>query len=85
MPQGREDPAVPPVPSAEHADLCAVSRAGDGVTIRFGSRQASPALPGAVAALAGNQVSLGAAGAARLQDLLTSLLQEAAGRAGEPR
>jgi hypothetical protein len=65
-------------PTSAFADLCTVQRgAGGSVVMLFGQRTAAG--PGLQGAELRQRVALGADGAARLQDLMTALLQ-----GGEP-
>lgn len=60
------------------ADLCQVQRSADQVQMSFGRRVPSALLDGAEGVQLQHQVSLAAAGAAHLQDLLLALLQAGA-------
>lgn len=70
-------------PDAQPHDLCAVALADDGVVICWGHRQELGG--GAVGAALDLRVTLGRAGAAQLQDMMTALLQEAASASGSVR
>lgn len=69
-----DTPALAPDDPA-FADLCQVQRHGDRVQMSFGRRVPSALLDGAEGVQLQHQVSLPAAGAAQLQDLLLALLQ----------
>lgn len=62
-------------PVAAYADVCNVQRGAEGVALLFGRRTAAG--PGAQDVALQCRVVLGTAGAARLQDMMTALLQGA--------
>lgn len=73
-------PEEPPHADDGFVDLCQVQRLGAEVVIVFGRRVPSVLADGAEGVAPVHRVSLGAAGAARLQDLMTALLQDEPGR-----
>ena len=64
-----------PEPTQVTADLCNVECDSVGVLILFGERVDSSALPGALSAQPLHRISMSAAGASKLQDLLLDLLR----------
>ena len=67
----------PPV-ATSNCDVCSVSRDADGVVIHFGQSGASPLDPRAIGVVLRHRVVLGEQAAARLQDLMSALLEERA-------
>lgn len=59
----------------EFADVCSVTPAPEGVMIHVGRRIPSQVASDAVGVALTHRIELGEAGAARLQDMMTELLQ----------
>lgn len=73
MPDPQSAKPSEPAPTAAFADVCNVQRDAQGVALLFGRRAALG--PGVQGVALQSRVVLGAAGAARLQDMMTALLQ----------